>query len=382
MASLSEDELVDGWSATVENYRDSSSAERRSLDPVLGPAAGMLPACLSASLEALLEGYRGQPSVRVIRRGRDFPGSGSTVAILPSTVPGIALQTMLHCLALRQPLLLKAATAQPYFAAAFLDTLARRLPAIAEAVAVVTWKGGDPSIEEELLASWQTVVCYGTGATIDDLRRRISERLVAFGPKASLAIVSESRDGDSRAIADGLARDICLFEQRGCLSLQAVYTETGAAEELCESLASALERAAETWPPEADVECLARRRHTRLEAELHGLHVEPLSIGAGTVLLDPVPSFRPSPGLRCVRVHPITEIERLPRILEPHADLLQGVSLSGHRAEALRPALETLGVSRFAPPGELQSPPADWRNGGIDLMAALSRQESRETSRR
>ena len=80
MASLSEDELVDGWSATVESYRDSSSAERRSLDPVLGPAAGMLPACLSASLEALLEGYRGQPSVRVIRRGRDFPGSGSTLA--------------------------------------------------------------------------------------------------------------------------------------------------------------------------------------------------------------------------------------------------------------------------------------------------------------
>jgi len=371
LRSLSEEELVDGWSATVETYRDSSSAERRALDPVLGPAAGLSPGCLSASLEALLDGYRGEKSVRVIRRGRGFRASGSTLAILPSTVPGIALQTMLHCLALRQPLLVKASTAQPYFAAAFRDSLAERLPAIAEGVAVATWTGGDPSVEEELLSQWRTVVCYGTGATIDDLRQRIGERLVAFGPKASLAIVSDSRDGDSRAVADGLARDICLFEQRGCLSLQAIYTEAAAAEELCASLAEALERALQIWPPPFDSESSARRRQVRMTAELQGLRVEPLAIDAGNVLLDRQLAFQPSPGLRTVHVHPLEELEELPRILEPHAGLLQAVSLSGRRAEALQPALEALGVSRFAAPGELQSPPADWRNDGVDLMRAL-----------
>ena len=377
LQSLSDDELVKSWSATLETYRDPSSAERQRLDPALCRATGMSQACLSASLDALLEGYRGETAARVIRRGRDFRGPGSTVVLLPSTVPGIALQTMLATLALRQPMLLKAASRQPYFAAAFLETLARRLPAIAEAVAVVTWKGGDPSIEEELLGSWQTVVCYGTRATIRDLRQRIDERLVAFGPKASLAIVSEPRDGDPDAIADGLARDICLFEQRGCLSLQAIYAETDAAGEICESLAAALRRAAETWPPEADPGRSAKLRQVRMEAELQGLRVEPLPIDAGTVLLDPQPSFQPSPGLRCVRVHPIAEIERVVKILEPRAGVLQGVSLSGRRAEGLQPELEALGVSRFAPPGELQSPPADWCNDGIDLMRVLGRRDSR-----
>ena len=189
-------------------------------------------------------------------------------------------------------------------------------------------------------------------------------------------IRGDSRDGDSRAIADGLARDICLFEQRGCLSLQAIYVETDAAGEICESLAAALRRAAETWPPDADPGRLARLRQVCMEAELQGLRVEPLAIDAGAVVLDPDPSFRPSPGLRTVRVHPIAEIERVAKILEPRAGFLQGISLSGRRAEGLQPRLEALGVSRFAPPGELQSPPADWRNDGIDLMRALGRRDS------
>ena len=41
-------------------------------------------------------------------------------------------------------------------------------------------------------------------------------------------------------------------------------------------------------------------------------------------------------------------------------------------ALALRPALELLGVTRFAQPGQMQEAPADWDHDGIDLLARLA----------
>jgi hypothetical protein len=38
----------------------------------------------------------------------------------------------------------------------------------------------------------------------------------------------------------------------------------------------------------------------------------------------------------------------------------------------LRHALTALGVSRFAPPGDLQTPDTRWHNGGIDPLEALT----------
>src|SRR5690606_14157510 len=96
-----------------------------------------------------------------------------------------------------------------------------------------------------------------------------------------------------------------------------------------------------------------------------------MPVASGTILVDPDPAFRPSPGLRTVRIHPLEDLGRLPEILAPWKGKLQGAALAGEKAWALQPRLERLGFSRFAPPGELQSPDAAWHNGGIHPLAAL-----------
>jgi hypothetical protein len=68
-------------------------------------------------------------------------------------------------------------------------------------------------------------------------------------------------------------------------------------------------------------------------------------------------------------------------ILRPHAARLQGVALVGDDF-GLADRLAAMGVSYVCEPGELQSPGASWRNGGIDLVAALSEVRLRSIDRR
>ena len=266
-------------------------------------------------------------------------------------------------------MLLKSPSAEPLFAPAFLAALARREPRLAGALAAATWPGGDAQLEAPVLEGVGTVLAYGEQAALDDLERRAPGKVVGYGPRTSLAVVAAS--ADLRAAAEGLARDVALFDQRGCLSVVAVYTD-GDAEALAERLASELLDMARIWPPgPAAKPVSAAVQHVRFEAEMRGLRQFTLSVREGTVIVDPRPELRPSPGLRTVRVHPLEDLARLPGILAPWRGRLQGAALAGEEAWELEPRLVELGISRRAAPGELQSPDATWHNGGIDPLEAL-----------
>jgi hypothetical protein len=169
-----------------------------------------------------------------------------------------------------------------------------------------------------------------------------------------------------------LARDVALFDQRGCLSIAAVYT-AGDAAALAERLAEALLDLSRRWPPGPPSRpVMAAVQHLRLEAEMRGLWLSSLPLRNGTVIVDPDPRLRPSPGLRTVRVHPLEDLSQLPSLLAPWRGRLQGTALAGQDAWRLEPALRGIGISRCTPPGELQSPDASWHNGGVDPLAALA----------
>ena len=83
-----------------------------------------------------------------------------------------------------------------------------------------------------------------------DLRTRVGNRLIAYGPKASIAVVSDLDSGSLEELADRLVTDVALFEQRGCLSIQAIYTD-GSTTDLAAALAGGLGRASERWPTQS-----------------------------------------------------------------------------------------------------------------------------------
>lgn len=371
LASLSDDELLAGWAAAVEAFRDPASPVRRELDPILARLTRLSPEGLAAGLEAVLGGVREASARRLLAERGDRGAAGPVLVLLAANLPALAVQPLLPALVLRRPVLLKSPTAEPIFAPAFLRELTRRLPALADAVGAVTWPGGDRALEAPPLAAAATTVAYGEEEALADLRQRAPGKLVEYGPKVSLAVIG--RDVDPAAVASGLARDVALFDQRGCLSVHAVYT-LGDAAALAAALGEALAERARHWPPgPPDAATAAGVQQLRLEAGLRALATAPLPVEAGTVVVEPEPPFQPSPGLRTVRIHPVTEPGDLRPALKSWAGRLQGAAVAGAGLDAVRTLLGELGVSRISSPGELQTPDAAWHNGGVHPLEALSR---------
>ncbi|HXO21689.1 MAG TPA: acyl-CoA reductase, partial [Thermoanaerobaculia bacterium] len=346
--------------------------------PALARLCNLSPQGLAAGLEAVLGGVRRGPATALLARARSVgpPAvDGPVLVVLAANLPALAVQPLLPALALRRPVLLKSPSAEPLFAPAFVAALAAREPRLERAVAALTWRGGEAEIEAPLLAGARTILAYGEHAMIEDLERRAPGKVLGYGPKISLAAVG-SGAALERA-AEGLARDVALFDQRGCLSIAAVYT-TGDALELARLLAEALARLARQWPPGPLDAAAVAVQQVRLEAEMRGLAPPGLAarpLAQGTVIVEPEPTLQPSPGLRTVRIHPLADFARLPAILAPWRGRLQGVAMAGiagEEARQLAAGLTALGVSRLAEPGELQSPDASWHNGGIDPLAALA----------
>src|SRR6185312_2649934 len=351
------EDLLAAWADTVATFLRQGSLERRALDPPLAKLCGLSREGLRAGLEAVLGGVRREPAVALftrVVRARPAPaasaGTGPVLVVLASNLPGLAVQPLLPALAAGRPVLLKSSSAEPLFAPAFLSALARREPRLGAAVAAATWEGGDEELEAPVLAGVGTVLAYGGKETLDDLERRATGKVIGYGPKISLAAIGA--DVEPRRAAEGLARDIALFDQRGCLSIAAVYT-AGDGEILGQAIAEELLGLARRMPPGPSPprQALVAVQHLRLEAEMRGFWHSSLAPREGTVVVDPNPELRLSPGLRTVRVHPLPDLSRLPGLLWRWKGRLQGAALAGEAAWALEPELRELGISRFAPPG-------------------------------
>jgi len=404
LAGLADGEILAAWDETVAAFLDPASPERREIQDGLVRSSRLSPEGLEAGLAAVLGGMRGEPATRLFAEAAalrpDRWPSGFALVVLSSNLPALAVQPLLPALAVRRPVLLKSPSAEPLFAPSFVRALVRRLPALEPAVAALTWPGGDVALEAPLLERAGVVLAYGDEEAVADLERRTAEaggaRFVAYGPKTSLAVIGrdaagtgigaagENREdgGLARDIVVGLARDVALFDQRGCLSIAAVYLEGSepAARDLADALAAELARLARKLPPgPADPPAAAAVQQLRAEADLRGLHRprleeapgHSLPVGAGTVIVEPDPAFQSTPGLRSVRVHPVPDLHRLQQILAPWRRRLQGAALAGASAAALAPSLTDLGISRITSPGDLQHPDAPWHNGGVSPLTAL-----------
>jgi len=374
LASVSGQTLLAAWCDTVEAFRDPRSAERQTLDPSLARLCQLSAAGLEAGLEAVLGGVARDAAQRLQIQAADWrtgrPEDSLVLVALAANLPGLAVQPLLPALLLRQPVILKSPTSEPLFAPAFVRALTQRLPDLSSGVAAITWQGGDLGLEAPLLKAVDRILAYGEADTLADLERRAPGKVFAYGPKTSLAIVAEPVAPE--AVAAGLARDIALFDQRGCLSIQAIFTD-GDPATLATLVAQELQILAKAWPPGGlDPVAAAGVQQVRSEAALRGLFTADTPLATGTVVVEPQARFQPSPGLRTVRIHPLVNLSGLPEILSDWSGQLQGAALAGDAAWHLEPRLEDLGMSHFAPPGLLQTPDASWHNGGVHPFAALT----------
>jgi hypothetical protein len=181
-----------------------------------------------------------------------------------------------------------------------------------------------------------------------------------------------SDDAYLQAAAAGLAEDIALFEQRGCLSVRSILTDADA-DALSDALTEALRRQARLWPPlPLDLPTASALRLARSEAELHGSTVADLPLDAGTVIVRSGGPLDPLPAARSVRIHRLGEVAQALDLLAPWRGRIQGAAVAGERAERLRGELEALEVRRITAPGDLQRTDALWANGDRHLIERLA----------
>lgn len=364
------------WEQVIEALLEPGSPERSALLPRLLESSRLSAEGLTEGLEIVLGGASGSAAAEMARRAQALttaaPGPLAGV-VLAGNIPGLAVQSVLPALLLGRPLLLKSASAEPWFAPALVAALVAREPALAEAYAAVVFPGDDDAALMAAFGKVDPLLAYGGAEAAGSLAARFGPRLLAHGPKASVAFVGA--EVDLVGTARGLARDIALFDQRGCLSVQAVYT-AGDPQELAAALAWALLLEGARLPHgPIDSATAAAVQQLRAEAELRGgLRQEPpLELAAGTVLVESETFFRPVPGLRTVRVHGVQDLRDALPALAPWKGRLQGAALAGPSAVALSDTLPFLGFSRFAAAGELQTVDASWANGGIDPFEIFSR---------
>jgi hypothetical protein len=299
---------------------------------------------------------------------RPAPDGPMLVAhVLASNVPALALPAIaLSCLA-GAAVVVKSGRHDRLSAPAFARALAAVDPDLAATVVATSWTRGNGD-EQAALGRAEVVVVSGGAAAIAALSGRVAGRLIAHGPRASVAAVAAAADLD--AVADQLALDVALYEQRGCLSPHAVYVEDeGRARAFAAGLAAALERLAERLPPPATrVEERAALRLLCEEAEWTSGGGRWSGAG-GTVVLEGTEPFRPTCGLRSVRVHPLAGLADLPPCLPPGA--VECVGVAGEAASALGAALAARGVARVCRPGRMQRPRLSWPRGQLAPLGAL-----------
>src|SRR5208282_5481459 len=115
----------------------------------------------------------------------------------------------------------------------------------------------DAAMRELWAACDGGVVAYGDDASIAALSAAAARRarpLAGFGSRLSGALVLPGASPSAaETAADGLARDVTLFEQRGCLSPHHVFVvgDAGEARGFAARLARALERLARRLPTPA-----------------------------------------------------------------------------------------------------------------------------------
>ncbi|HKD69142.1 MAG TPA: acyl-CoA reductase [Candidatus Binataceae bacterium] len=357
-------------------WRDPDFGGRSSVLAASGAATGQSRALLDASLDALLAGFTPEAILDLVRR----LGVRDRLIgfIMPGNVMGAGLHELVQALSAGACALVKPSIAEPLFFAEFQRTLQAIDSGVAARMHVARW---DRSAHESTIAMAQAcdrIVAFGEDDSITAIAALAGSKMVGFGSRSSGALLSREAivGAQTQTLAAALARDACLFDQRGCLSLNHIVVEARSfsdARDFAELLAGAMAASARSIPAAATapISEAAAARAAREDARWRRSGGAPVAMWEGTglewtVIFDPEAGFEPSPLCRTVCVSMIANESELRGRLAGAAGSLEGFAIAdpANRLESWRAILREMGVSWLCAPGQLQSPPPSWPHGG------------------
>ncbi|MEP2775589.1 MAG: acyl-CoA reductase [Luteolibacter sp.] len=237
------------------------------------------------------------------------------------------------------------------------------------------WASSIPSLQirRELPDDWkspETAVIYGGADTLSFFRDWLAPgtRIIEHGPKLSAAFVFENIPD----LASRLASDIMRYNQRGCLSVQAVYC-SGDIESFAQDLSAAL-AAHPTEPATLSEAGTVRNERETLRFRIANgspdTLIESENSTDWTLHIDRTdPTLRPGPGSGFVRLIPMPP-EISPETLGPESAFLS-TAVVEPISEADR--LEKISPPRICAADQAQEPGIFWHPDGEMPLAGLVR---------
>lgn len=371
LACLSLDERLAGVGRAARAWLSDDAGLQADAESIAA-ATGYAPSMTRECIERTLGAWNESALRDVIHSALARPASIATlpelvVVVLAQNTPALAVAPTFVALALGSAVVLKPSRGEPTFSMRLAERLGVAHPALGNACAVRFWKGGD-DVECTLFPRASRVVAYGPQATLDRARALAGERVIAHGPRVSVAVVGHA--SNPRETAARLARDVSFLDQRGCLSPQAILVEEGVdRENLGRALADELAKRENEWPRRTlgESEALAFR-HAVDEAEARCLGGEQTLLLGGVrapwaVVVDDRQKIVASPLDRFIRLHPFAGAAGLSQALAPLAGRLECVGLDRQEPSLVRACREA-GAARICTVGDMQDPPAAWHAGG------------------
>ncbi len=412
LQTLTVDTVIGIIDRAVARLLDAKDPVRREADALLPIVTGFDAEMVRLGLTAYLQAFRAPQLQRFV--AQDFANpkvldgfqpavkGGAVRAFGPAllahvwagNVPGLPLWSLACGLLVKAGNIGKLPSAEPVFASLFARLLCEVYPPLADCLAVVWWKGGQPGPAATLYRESDTVLAYGSNAALREVREQVpaSTRFIAYGHKLGLTLVGRAALDRQRgpAAARRAALDIVRWEQQGCYSSHAVYVERGGAvspRDFAQHLAAELANLGHRHPRRAlaldEAEAVAAWRRA---AEWRALASTDGGSAGNELWGDEAASWavaysdRPQPlaptaGQRCVQVSAVDALDVVLPLLAPHASFLQTVGLATTPAELYRlgEALGRVGVTRIAPLGGMTQPEAGWHHDGRFNLADLVR---------
>ncbi len=407
LGSRSAAEIAAALGAAGERFLDPSDPIREKALARLPPTSGLSEPMAEVVLDGmardwteerlleLLTAEFGSPSAldgfgSSERGRRSMPvGPRLCLQVVSGSVPGVGAHALLRSLLVKAPTLLKPGLGDVVLPVLLAEAIAEHDPGLAEALAVVYWAGGSTEVEDAALSRASLVTAYGSDASVGELRARtpVSTRFVAYHHRWSLGVIGRAalaRDSVPRVAAD-VARSVAVFDQRGCVSPQALLVERGgdvAPRDFAAALAEAFGELELELPRGAldptEASALQQLRGTAELMVASGGDVQ-LWEGEGTswtVIYDPEDRLGETCVGRVARVVSVPEaagvVEKV-RGLGDHLQTIGHAGLEPGDAEALAFALGRAGATRFTLFSEVAFPPPWWHHDGGGPLRDLVR---------
>ncbi len=226
-------------------------------------------------------------------------------------------------------------------------------------------------LTDEHFSRADAIIATGSDSTILAIQKRILPHhiFIPHGHKISISIIYD----DPLTAAPLAAKDVSLFNQRGCLSPHAIYVKTDA-RDFAKQLACALENDPHTPEPLtlSEAGAISNLRETTRFAAANSDSVQLWESAENldwTVIYEASPKLHLSCLNRCIYVKPLPKHLSVSE-LGSEAQHLSSIAIHPFTSTLAEP-LTALPAHRICPLGQSQSPSLLWHHDGFSPLASL-----------